>query len=166
MTARRISKQFPSRRHDHASCIRNALAEADRICRQQGLRLTPLRRRILEMTWQSHRPVTAYELLDRLVRNGHRAQAPTVYRCLDFLMESGLVHRVESLNAYIGCNRPWSGHEVGFFICEHCGEVAEISDSAINQSIDRGAASLDFTVTGRVVEVSGLCASCRELASE
>lgn len=162
MNRRGISEQFPPARHNHAGCVRAAMAEAERICRERGLRLTPLRRRVLELVWQSHRPVTAYALLDRLVADGHRAQAPTVYRCLEFLIDSGLVHRVESLNAFIGCNSPWTGHEVGFFICGRCGEVAEISDPAVGRSIDQDARRLGFEVAARVVEVSGTCAACRD----
>ncbi len=160
MARKTISTAFPSPRHDHAACVDEALAQAERVCAEQGRRLTPLRRRVLELVWQSHRPVTAYALLERLVQDGHRAQAPTVYRSLEFLMESGLVHRVESMNAYLGCNQPWHGHDVGIFICRVCGDVAELSDTAISRGIERGADRIGFTVESRVVEISGTCRAC------
>lgn len=157
-----ISKVFPARGHDHHGCIEAALGEAERLCRERGLRLTPLRRRVFELVWQSHRPVTAYALLDALVREGHRAQAPTVYRSLDFLLQSGLIHRIESMNAYVGCNQPRRGHEAGIFICELCGDVAELSDGAISEGVARAAGRIGFAVDSRVIEVRGRCRDCIE----
>ncbi len=157
-----ISKAFPSPRHDHRACVDAALVQAEAVCADRGLRLTPLRRRVFELVWQSHQPVTAYALLEQLVRDGHRAQAPTVYRSLEFLLECGLVHRVESLNAFVGCNQPSSGHDVGIFICRVCGDVAELAETAISRSIERGADRIGFTVESRVVEVSGTCRACAD----
>lgn len=162
MSRNTISTAFPSPRHDHDACVDAALAQAEQVCSERGLRLTPLRRRVFELVWQSHQPVTAYALLEQLVRDGHRAQAPTVYRSLEFLLECGLVHRVESLNAFVGCNQPRRGHDVGIFICRACGDVAEISDTAISSGIERGAGRIGFTVESRVVEVSGTCRACGE----
>ncbi|MDO6806861.1 transcriptional repressor, partial [Wenyingzhuangia sp. 1_MG-2023] len=77
--------------------------------------------RVLELIWQSHKPVGAYELLPALANDGFNSAPPTVYRALDFLLDLGLVHRLHSLNAYVGCNHPGANHPVCFFICEHCG---------------------------------------------
>ncbi len=155
-----IAGAFPSPRHDHGACVDEALARAEQVCAERGMRLTPLRRRVFELVWQSHRPVTAYTLLEKLVEDGHRAQAPTVYRSLEFLLECGLVHRVESMNAYLGCNQPHEGHEVGMFICRVCGDVAELTDPAIGRGIERSARNVGFTVESRVVEVTGTCHGC------
>ena len=157
-----ISKAFPAPGHDHHSCIETALQEAERLCREQGLRLTPLRRQVFELVWESHQPITAYALLDKLVRLGHRAQAPTVYRSLEFLMDSGLIHRIESMNAYVGCNQPRHGHDVGLFICDVCGDAAELSDGAIAEGVARAAQRIGFTVGARVIEVRGTCRTCTE----
>jgi Fur family transcriptional regulator, zinc uptake regulator len=160
MTRKTISNVFPSPRHDHDACIDTALQQAEQLCIEKGLRLTPIRRRVFELVWQSHQPVSAYTLLEQLVREGHRAQAPTVYRSLEFLLQCGLIHRVESMNAYLGCNQPQHGHEVGMFICRACGDVAELSDDSISNGITDGAERIGFTVESRVVEVTGTCRAC------
>ena len=93
--------------HDHKHCIKGALEEARALCAQKGVRLTALRETVLELIWQSHRPVGAYEILAELTRiQDKSAQPPTVYRALDFLLEHGLIHRLSSLNAFIGCPHP------------------------------------------------------------
>lgn len=91
-----------SRPHDHSRCVTHALTEAESICTRQGLRLTALRKRVLELVWHSHKPLGAYDILGVLSEeDGRRAAPPTVYRALDFLLENGLVHRIASLNAFI-----------------------------------------------------------------
>ena len=85
--------------HDHSSCVEDALAAAHEVCSTKGARLTPLRERILELVWLSHKPVGAYTLLDLIKLEHNSAAPPTIYRALDFLMEHGLVHRIKSLNA-------------------------------------------------------------------
>ena len=157
-----IGNEFPGPGHDHHRCIESALGEADRLCREQGLRLTPLRRRVFELVWENHQPITAYSLLDKLVQMGHRAQAPTVYRSLDFLLQSGLIHRIESMNAYVGCNQPRQGHDVGLFICDGFGDAAELADDAISEGLARAEARIGFTVDARVIEIRGTCRACRQ----
>ena len=151
---------FKNPKHDHGRCVKTAMARAEQVCQTGGNRLTILRRRVLELLWQSHAPLSAYELLELLVRDGRKAQPPTVYRSLEFLLECGLIHRVESLNAYIGCDQPQQEHEMGFFICEDCGYVAELSDSSINTSIAKSAMDLGFEVHKPTIEISGLCRYC------
>src|SRR5581483_8522848 len=108
--ARKEPTGFAPPGHDHALCIDDALAAAERQCAARGARLTEQRRRVLELIWKSHAPVGAYTLLDRLREGGVRAQPPTVYRALEFLVENGLIHRIESLNAYVGCADPDQRH--------------------------------------------------------
>ena len=94
---------FARPRHDHDHCVANALAAAEQVCATRGLKLTPLRRRVLELVWAGHGPVGAYDLLQALAEGDARAvQPPTVYRALEFLREAGLVHRIDTLNAFIG----------------------------------------------------------------
>lgn len=150
------------RPHDHDRCISQALAEAEILCTRQGLRLTALRRRVLELVWQSHKPLGAYDILAVLSeQDGRRAAPPTVYRALDFLLEHGLVHRIASLNAFIGCNNPDHTHQGQFFICRQCHAATELERSAISDSILDSARSLGFQVEGQTVEVVGLCARCQ-----
>jgi Fur family zinc uptake transcriptional regulator len=152
---------FPPKHHDHADCVRDALAAAEVSCQNQGARLTAVRRRILELVWASHDPVGAYGLLDRLAAEGIKAVPPTVYRALDFLLEHGLVHRLERLNAYVGCTHTEGPHAAQFLICTGCRRVAELDDPAIGQALADGAARRGFVVTRQTVEVEGLCAACR-----
>jgi len=147
--------------HDHDACVRQALARAEQLCRRQGVRLTPLRRQVLKLIWQSHRPVGAYDLLARLRRQG-RAAPPTVYRILDFLHRLGLIHRIASLNAWIGCCRPDEPHSGQFLICRSCHALDELNVHQVDASIHDASRSVGFTVEEQTVEIFGLCQHCRE----
>ncbi|WP_447587899.1 Fur family transcriptional regulator [Aquipseudomonas campi] len=148
--------------HDHAQCVNSALADADAICAKLGVRLTALRKRVLELVWQSHKPLGAYDILGVLSEeDGRRAAPPTVYRALDFLLENGLVHRIASLNAFIGCVRPEHAHQGQFLICKSCRTTVELEAQAISDAIVSSAADVGFAVEGQTVEVIGLCAGCR-----
>ena len=154
-----------SRPHDHSRCVSHALAEAESICTRQGLRLTALRKRVLELVWQSHKPLGAYDILAVLSeQDGRRAAPPTVYRALDFLLENGLVHRIASLNAFVGCSHPAHAHQGQFLICRSCHAAIELEHAAISAAIVSGAQSVGFVVEGQTVEVLGLCAGCQEAA--
>ncbi|WP_366553231.1 Fur family transcriptional regulator [Aquibaculum sediminis] len=146
--------------HDHERCLAEALQEAEQLCRDRGAQLTPVRRRVLELVWSEHRPQGAYELLEQLQAERGRVAPPTVYRALDFLLAQGLIHRIESLNAFVGCPRPSHVHNGQFFICEACGATAELTDSGLAERIDRSAAALGFAVNQRIVEVRGHCPDC------
>jgi len=154
------SGAFPDPRHDHSRCVDAALAQAEIICRDRGVRLTDIRRRVLELVWSNHRPVGAYEILDHLGGNRKKAQPPTVYRALEFLLEQGLIHRIESLNAYIGCTAPERDHAGQFLICRDCGATAELLDRRIDTAIHAGATAAGFTIEHPTVELEGLCAKC------
>ena len=151
---------FPSDLHDHHSCVADALATAEAECARRGARLTAVRRRVLELVWNSHQPVGAYALLDALAREGFPAAPPTVYRALEFLLAHGLVHRIERLDAFIGCVRPGAPHAGQFLLCAGCGAAAELDDSAIDQAVIAGAARHGFTVRRQTIEVEGLCPAC------
>lgn len=155
------SPAFPKRGHDHEHCVATALAAAESVCAQAGERLTPIRRRVLELVWGSHRPIGAYALLDRLRDDGRSSAPPTVYRALDFLLGRGLIHRIESLNAFVGCSHPGESHLVQFLICRSCGMTAELDDRRLGDAIGRSAAEQGFAIQSRVVELSGVCASCQ-----
>lgn len=148
--------------HDHSHCVHDALATAERLCADSGARLTPLRRRVLELVWASHRPLGAYELLDRLTAEGHKPAPPTVYRALEFLLEQKLVHRIASRNAFLGCTHPGASHAGYFLLCDECGNAEEIADgSALASAIAGAAAGADFEVSSQTLELTGRCRRCR-----
>jgi Fur family zinc uptake transcriptional regulator len=175
---------FAGARHDHRSCVKTALGTAARLCAERGARLTPLRRRVLELVWRSHAPVGAYDLLPRLsgarggtakgakggkARAGAAAAPPTVYRALEFLLAQGLIHRIESLNAYVGCMNP-EGHPENahggtdggqFLICSDCGAAAEVHDPRVDRAVARRAEELGFAIRRKTIEVEGLCPPCQ-----
>ena len=150
-------------RHNHARCIRTAVGAAETLCDMRGLRFTALRRRVLELIWQSHRPAGAYELLDLLKTERHGAAPPTVYRALDFLRENGLIHRIESLNAFVGCDHPDAPHQSQFLICTSCRRVAELSDPVIEQRVKIKASGAGFQTERQTLEVTGTCDACTEV---
>jgi Fur family zinc uptake transcriptional regulator len=153
----------PASGHDHDACIAGALTRAADLCARRGARLTDLRREVLELIWQDHTAVKAYDLLGRLGGGEASASAkpPTVYRALDFLLAHGLIHRLESLNAYVGCPDPDHAHEGTFLICDGCGAVIELRLDALDALLERGADALRFAVRRRTVEMRGACATCR-----
>lgn len=149
--------------HDHAACIHNALARAETLCAERGARLTALRKRVLELVWAGHRPRGAYQILDDLRAAEGKCVAPlTVYRALEFLEDQGLVHRIECLNAYVGCPEPKDSHRGQFLVCTTCGVTVEIDDPDIRTTIETAAAAHGFVVDHPVVEVRGLCRTCRQ----
>jgi len=147
--------------HDHDRCIDGALARADQLCTARGARLTAIRRQVLELVWCSHRPRGAYAILDDMAVDGKRVAPLTVYRALDFLVEQGLVHRIESLNAYIGCPDPDHVHTGQFLVCNACGETIELDDKRVTAAIVQSAHDLGFQVDRPTVEVRGLCPACQ-----
>jgi len=153
---------FPDAGHDHGDCVSEALALAERVCANRGARLTALRRRVFELVWSSHAPIGAYDLLRLLGRERGGAAPPTVYRALDFLREHGLIHRIESLNAFVGCCAPGRVHAGQFLICGACGTAAEIDDPKVNAAIDRQAKVMGFAVHRKTVEIEGLCPPCQD----
>ena len=156
---------FPAPEHDHAACIADALDAAEKRCREDGLRFTPLRRQVLEIVWNRHAPTGAYDILEEL-RDGTRTAAPpTVYRALEFLVEHGFVHKIESLNAFIGCGRTGDRHTGQFLICDRCRQVGELDDPDIAALIEAKAARLGFEVGQPTVEIRGVCRDCGSAAN-
>lgn len=161
MPPRHVVSPFPRHNHSHARCRLDALARAERTCAERGARLTEIRRRVLELVWRSHEPVKAYSILESLGTARRRAAPPTVYRALDFLRREGLVHRIESLNAYVGCGDPGHAGAVQFMICRACGTAAELADPGVSGRLARRAGELDFVMDAQTIEIHGLCARCR-----
>jgi Fur family zinc uptake transcriptional regulator len=165
--------------HDHGACAHaahqseragSAIARAEAACQAQGVRLTPIRRQVLEALYTTHRPLGAYDLVAML---GHTAEpkgrplAPvTIYRALDFLMEQGLAHRLASRNAFIACPHGHGPSDlVAFLICEECGGVDERASAPLSQAVAGLLAGERFQAQRQVLEISGRCGHCREAAS-
>lgn len=153
--------------HDHRLHAAEALARAERICRERGLRLTPIRAKALEALHADHRPVGAYDLADRISPAGGRRLAPiSIYRALDFLVEQGFVHRLSSRNAYIACLHGHGADEVvAFLICEVCGGVDEDSSPAMKKAVAAIAQVRQFSPVHQVVEIVGRCEHCRNAST-
>ncbi len=154
------SPAFPDAGHDHEQCIESAVTEAVSLCAARGVRLTALRRRVLEIVWSSHRPLGAYAILEVLSAEGRASAPPTVYRALDFLLENGLVHRLASLNAFVGCSDPGHGGSSQFLICEACGTALELRDEALAAAIEQASAGGGFSARRHTVEIAGRCPAC------
>jgi Fur family zinc uptake transcriptional regulator len=110
--------------------------------------------------WASHKPVGAYAILESLRTEGLGSAPPTVYRALDFLLEHGLVHRIESLNAFVGCARPGESHRGFFLICQRCGNADELQDAGLAEAISHSAGQRGFATRHMTLEVNGTCAVC------
>ena len=161
MTA--VKPTFPAPDHDHGRCTADALSHAERVCAQRAQKFTPIRRHVLEALLSSHRPLGAYEVIDELAKSMPRPAPITVYRALDFLMGNGLVHRIESRNAYLACAHDHdAGTMIAFLICEHCGSVGEIPAAPVAQSLNAAVRATGFTPTLSVVEITGMCAHCQK----
>jgi Fur family transcriptional regulator, zinc uptake regulator len=140
--------------------IERSLLEAEAVCRTRGLRFTPARRSIMEHLLTADQPLSAYDLLSRL-RPGDPPAPPSVYRNLGFLLEHGLIHRLETTRAYVACRHPDHSHSAQFLICRRCGSVVEASDEHITASVGALGQHLGFALELCAVELRGVCAKCQ-----
>lgn len=147
--------------HNHNDCINTALEHAVKICKQKNARLTATRKQVLKFIWESHKPIGAYDLLPKLGEAGFNSAPPTVYRALDFLLEMQLIHRINSLNAFIGCSNPEEHHANCFFICKTCGVAQEINSSPLNDMCLKLEKDLGLQVDEQITEFSGICPECQ-----
>jgi Fur family zinc uptake transcriptional regulator len=153
---------FPKPGHNHARCTADALRKAEAVCATRKTRLTEIRREVLETVWQSHVPVGAYDILSQLNEGGGKTAPMAVYRALDFLMENGLVHRIASLNAFIGCAHMGEDHHAAqFLICRSCGITAELESTTLNRALTQAVSERGFTIDSQIVEISGTCPHCQ-----
>ncbi|MBV6648452.1 MAG: transcriptional repressor, partial [Hoeflea sp.] len=107
-------------------------------------------------------PLSAYTILDQLRDNGFRAPLQ-VYRALDKLVEFGMVHRIESLNAFVACSHPGcdGDNTIAFMICEKCGQVNEITDNALAKRVKQLAGDASFALKKTTIELRGICRTCQ-----
>jgi Fur family transcriptional regulator, zinc uptake regulator len=145
--------------HGHA----DPLAAAEAHCSARGLKLTDMRRQVFEALAAAPRSMGAYDLIDALANRGHKRLAPiSIYRALDFLMEAGLAHKIESLNAFVACpHRHGADEVVMFMICDSCGRVEESTHDAVAEALAGAARAMGFAPRGQIIEMKGRCAACR-----
>jgi len=146
--------------HDHARCAGDVMALAEAHLTAAGQRLTPVRRRTLEILLETHRALGAYDVLERLAAEGFGRQPPVAYRALEFLEDHGLAHRIRRLNAFTACMHPAETHAPVFLICRVCHSVAEADGGPVAVSVKAAAAG--FAVERLTVEALGLCPACQE----
>lgn len=165
MSSSTASEPAAFRLHDHRQCRGEALRAVEAACRAKGLRLTPVRSFVLEALLESHRALTAYELLERLAQAGFGNQPPVAYRALEFLTGNGFAHRIERLGAFVACVHGGEDHAAAFLVCRSCRKVAETDLTAVVREMEAQARPIGFAVERAVVEAEGLCAACREAAT-
>lgn len=147
----------------HLDCaptnIEDALAEAEAVCEAKGARLTKIRKKVLQLLLEHREPAKAYDLLQKLDGEG-AAKPPTIYRALDFLLEMGLAHKIESLNAYVACGHWGHKHTAVFLICDHCQGISELHAHNTHHALEDEISATGFEMTSSVIEVHGKCARC------
>ncbi len=157
----RKAPSFPTRDHDHGACVADALGRAKNRCLEQGIKWTALREQVFQHVTASHKPVSAYDLIESLAKDGKRLAPVSIYRILDVLQAAGIVHRLESRNAFFAC---MTGHERGrqtvTFVCNECEYVTEAEAPEAYRAIGEVSAAAHFHPLSTVVEVNGTCAEC------
>ncbi|MDO9161901.1 MAG: transcriptional repressor [Methylococcaceae bacterium] len=149
--------------HDHKKCVSKALGMAEHLCGVRGVKLTPIRQQVLELIWDSHKAVKAYDLLDRIKPLQHAAKPTTIYRALDFLIEQGLIHRVESLNAFVGCSCSGHQHELLLLICKCCNDVEERLAPKVMAALSQEFSQAGFVASSKAIEAQGICVKCSDV---
>ncbi|MDO9106379.1 MAG: transcriptional repressor [Methylovulum sp.] len=152
--------------HDHQQCVNKALSTAEQLCVERGVQLTSIRHQVLALIWENHKAVKAYDLLDRIKPLQQSAKPATIYRALDFLIEQGLIHRVESLNAFVGCRCSGHQHEQLLLICKHCHEVEERTATQVMQALSEEFTQAGFIAHSKAIEIHGLCSKCAGLVAD
>lgn len=134
-------------------------------CEDNGARFTPLRARVYEILLQEDASIGAYDLLDKLKKIEDSAKPPTVYRALDFFLELGLVHKVESTNTFKACHHFGCSHPVQFLICDTCADVQEISSEGVKEQLEAQAEQNAFHIISQTIEAHGICEKCQNSGS-
>ena len=155
---------FPELHHNHSKCTADLLSRAEHTCERRGSRLTAQRRDVLGCVARSHSAVGAYDIIERMAEQGTRPAPITVYRALEFLLAHGLVHKIESRNAFVACSHAHEGQPAALLICETCGTVAELDAPDIFERIAEKARARKFSPAHTMVEIAGTCGACARAA--
>lgn len=149
-------------RHDHKRCVKSVAAVVQGLCADKKLRLTPIRRRVLEILLEEHRALGAYDVLARLAAEGQAAHPPVAYRALEFLVSHGFAHKLERMNAFVACAQPGEAHHPVFLICSECHVVAEDAGAGVDAALNQAAAAVGFAIADAAIEAEGICPGCRK----
>ncbi|HLS51445.1 MAG TPA: Fur family transcriptional regulator [Burkholderiaceae bacterium] len=142
--------------------IKAQLKTAEQLCLRRNKRLTPMRRKVLQILLQHGRSLKAYELLEEVRKDHTNAAPPTVYRALDFLVDEGLIHRLDAVNAWTAClDADGEPHNV-LIVCTECGVVAELSDPPLSHQLSHTAKQAGFIMANPETELRALCTPCHQ----
>lgn len=156
-----VTNLFPKLEHDHDHCVDMAVDNARSLCARKSIKLTPLREAVLRALLSSHKALGAYDIIEALEPNGRRLAPISVYRVIDVLVDAGLVHRLESKNAYFACMADHDDpRSLLVLICEDCSRVAEAEATHAWEAIAELTRSSGFRVNNTVLEIHGCCADC------
>ncbi len=141
--------------------LEQAMANAEALCKTKNVRLTKTRKRVLEIIWQNQGILKAYDILEVLEKEDKSAKPITIYRALDFLIDNGLAHKVESINSFFSCPKINQTCEFQLLICDKCGKVEAVPIPEACRSLDQYAQEMGFKVTSKVIEAHGACKDCQ-----
>ncbi|MFM0296481.1 MULTISPECIES: Fur family transcriptional regulator [Paraburkholderia] len=147
--------------HTHGDSQEAALTLAEEYCRERGEKLTPIRRKVLELLLNSGRATKAYSLLDEMRQIHPGSAPPTVYRALDFLLSAGLVHRIESINAFTVCHDLTQCQHGILVVCQQCGNVTELHQPKLRQALVTQIEDAGYRLASDEIELKGLCSACQ-----
>ena len=160
-----LQHKLPNERvHLHTSSssdTKSFMVQSEAVCRANGARLTPIRRRVLEALNAAERPLGAYDLVEVLALQGRRLSPITVYRALDFLIEQGLAYRIASRNAYVANSS--SRETTAFLICEECGDANEVASPEVADTVLKVLKAKGYQPRVRILEITGRCAACQDV---
>ena len=145
---------------NHKISIDEALKKAEVICNKKGVKLTKLRQKVLTLILKNHGYVKAYDLLNDLKKIDASAKPPTVYRSLDFLMEHGFIHKIQSLNAFVGCSHPDEHEDCYFLICKECKNIEECCSNKVKKVLTSTSGKNNFSPNQVTLEITGICQDC------
>ena len=145
-------------KHYHNICCEHYKASIHKYCHENNLKLTPLRQKVLEILIRGHKPFGAYEILDIFSKESFSSSPPIAYRVLDFLIEKGLVYKIQGLNSFIACAFAKWSHIPAFVICRKCDNVAEIKGQ--KNFSKAPTVALDFKIENAMIEIFGICSTC------
>jgi len=141
----------------HSHSVRDVMAKAKLFCAQNNQRLTPPREEVLNILARSHKALGAYDILENARIDGKKSKPPTIYRAIEFWLEHGFIHRIESLNAYVACDHDHGKAGIHFLVCEQCKTVREAHTPSPLKGIELGG----FAPKHSQTETIGLCKNCQ-----
>ena len=146
----------------HTKKLERFLEQVQQICSERGIRLTPQRKEVLGIIHSAEQPLGAYDILEKMAQDGRKPAPPTVYRALEFLLGAHLIHKLETLHAYVACSHPDHPHSSQFLICNECGEVDELESAGLDGTLSDLAQARGFRAESQTIEVKGTCADCSD----